>query len=115
MGTVSKSSEIYVFCFRFSLILGQFERVVGYEECDCGVGYRKKIVLDVFGGRGTVGKVAKKLGMNYLLFDIDLENVKIAKKYINRSELPNYRKLERRRNTITSPDYSSCNLTLFDF
>ncbi len=86
--------------------MGQLERVVGYEECDCGVGYRKKIVSDVFAGRGTVGKVAKKLGMDYILFDIDPKNVEIAKRYINRSELPNYRKLERRRNAITSPDDS---------
>ncbi len=80
--------------------MGQLERVVGYEECDCGVGYRKKIVLDTFAGRGTVGKVAKKLGMDYILFDINPKNVEIAKRYINRSGLQNYRKLERRRNNL---------------
>ncbi len=85
----------------------QLERVVGYKECDCGAGYKNKIVLDPFAGRGTVGKVAKKLGMDYILFDINQKNIEIAKRYINRSELPNYRKLERRRNAITSPDDSS--------
>ncbi|GCC10066.1 putative methyltransferase [archaeon] len=83
--------------------MGQLERVVGYEECDCEAGYRNKIVLDPFAGRGTVGKVAKELGMDYLLFDIDPKNVEIAKRYINRSELPNYRKLERKRNAIVLP------------
>jgi len=76
--------------------MGQLERVVGYKECDCGAGYKNKIVLDPFAGRGTVGKVAKKSGMDDLLFDINPKNIKIAKRYINRSELPNYRKLERR-------------------
>lgn len=97
---------------RFLKKMGQLERVVRYEKCDCGVGYRKKIVLDPFAGRGTVGKVGKKLGMDYILFDIDPKNVEIAKRYINRSELPNYGKLERRRKAISSLDDSSHDVRL---
>ncbi len=57
---------------------------------------KNKIVLDPFAGRGTVGKVAKKLGMDYLLFDINPKYVEIALRYICHSESSNYRKIEKR-------------------
>lgn len=56
------------------------------------------IAFDPFAGRGTVGKVAKRLGMDYILFDISEANLEIARRYIQRSDAGNYRKLEQRRN-----------------
>lgn len=58
----------------------------------------KGIVLDPFAGRGTTGKIAKKLGMDYFLFDISEKNIDIARRYLRRSGAPNYRKHEKRRN-----------------
>jgi len=40
------------------------------------------VVLDPFCGRGTVGKVAKKLGLHYILFDAKPEYCELAKLYI---------------------------------
>lgn len=56
------------------------------------------VAFDPFAGRGTVGKVAKRLGMDYTLFDISEANLEIARRYIQRSDAGNYRKLEGRRN-----------------
>lgn len=39
-------------------------------------------VLDPFCGRGTVGRVAKSLGMNYVLFDIKEEYVKLSELFV---------------------------------
>lgn len=41
------------------------------------------VVLDPFCGRGTVGKVAKQLGLNYVLFDVKPEYCKLARLYVN--------------------------------
>jgi len=41
------------------------------------------VVLDPFCGRGTVGKVAKDLGLNYVLFDIKPEYCELACLYVN--------------------------------
>lgn len=41
------------------------------------------VVLDPFCGRGTVGKVAKSLGFNYVLFDIKPEYCELARLYVN--------------------------------
>lgn len=57
----------------------------------------KGIVLDPFAGRGTTGKVAKKLGMDYFLFDICDKNIEIARRYLRRSGVKGYRKHEKRR------------------
>lgn len=40
------------------------------------------IVLDPFGGSGTVGVVAKKLGRSYILIDIKPEYCEMARKRI---------------------------------
>jgi len=40
------------------------------------------IVLDPFCGRGTVGKVAKSLGLHYILFDIKPEYCELARLFI---------------------------------
>ena len=40
------------------------------------------VVLDPFCGRGTVGKVAKNLGLHYILFDIKPEYCELARLYI---------------------------------
>ena len=40
------------------------------------------IVLDPFCGRGTTGKVAKELGLHYILFDIKPKYCDLARLYI---------------------------------
>jgi DNA modification methylase len=42
--------------------------------CSCDAATRPGIVLDPFGGSGTVGQVAESLGRKWLLFDLDARN-----------------------------------------
>ncbi|MBA7709898.1 hypothetical protein ES703_118824 [subsurface metagenome] len=55
---------------------------VGWSDCGCGEGFDAGVVLDPFCGRGTVGKVAKSLGMHYILFDIKPEYCELSRLYI---------------------------------
>lgn len=55
---------------------------VGWSDCGCGEGFDAGVVLDPFAGRGTVGKVAKQLGLHYILFDIKPEYCELARLYI---------------------------------
>ncbi|GAI88531.1 unnamed protein product, partial [marine sediment metagenome] len=55
---------------------------VGWSDCGCGVGFDSGVVLDPFCGRGTVGKVAKQLGLHYILFDAKPEYCELARLYI---------------------------------
>jgi len=56
---------------------------VGFSDCGCDAGFDAGVVLDPFCGRGTVGKVAKELGLNYVLFDIKPEYCELARLYVN--------------------------------
>ncbi|GAH54087.1 unnamed protein product, partial [marine sediment metagenome] len=56
--------------------------VVGWSDCGCGGGFDAGVVLDPFCGRGTVGKVAKQLGLHYILFDAKPEYCELARLYI---------------------------------
>ena len=53
---------------------------VGWTDCGCGVGWESGIVLDPFGGSGTVGIVAEKLGRNSILIDLNKEYCEMAYK-----------------------------------
>ena len=48
-------------------------------SCECNAPYEPGIVLDPFMGSGTTAVVAKKLGMNYIGFELNPEYVKMAK------------------------------------
>jgi len=58
------------------------DRVIS-PGCKCNAGFEPGIVLDPFAGRGTTGKIAKKLGLRYILFDIKPEYCELAQLYIN--------------------------------
>lgn len=55
-------------------------RFVGWEHCDCEAPYRPGVVLDPFGGSGTVGVVAGRLGMGFVLTELNGEYVKMARR-----------------------------------
>jgi len=44
---------------------------VGWATCNCGAGYVAGTVLDPFAGSGTVGEVARKLGRNAILLELN--------------------------------------------
>lgn len=55
---------------------------LGWADCGCNAGFRPGVVLDPFCGRGTVGKVAKSLGLHYILFDAKPEYCELSRLYI---------------------------------
>jgi DNA modification methylase len=57
----------------------QYE-TVGWSDCGCNAGFKPGIVLDPFAGSGTVGVVAKRLGRNFLLIDINPNYCALARK-----------------------------------
>jgi len=61
---------------------GNPDVLLGLTDCGCKAGFNQGVVLDPFCGRGTVGKVAKQFGFNYILFDIKPEYCELAKLYI---------------------------------
>jgi site-specific DNA-methyltransferase (adenine-specific) len=71
------------------------------DSCECGVGFRPGIVLDMFAGSGTTLVVAKKLGRDYIGVELNPEYVKIAKQRLaNKGLLENMRDKNRCREII---------------
>lgn len=56
---------------------------IGWSDCGCNASFTSGVVLDPFCGRGTVGRVAKELGLNYVLFDINPDYCELARLYVN--------------------------------
>lgn len=53
--------------------------------CNCDAGFKPGIVLDPFIGSGTTGVVAKRLGRNFIGFELNPEYVRIAEKRLRRA------------------------------
>lgn len=49
-----------------------------YTDCGCDAPFRSGVVLDPFMGTGTTGLVARKLGRDFIGFELSPENVKIC-------------------------------------
>ncbi|KKL79728.1 hypothetical protein LCGC14_2011950, partial [marine sediment metagenome] len=54
----------------------------GWTDCGCGAPWTPGVVLDPFGGSGTVGQVARKLGRRFILIEINPEYIKIAEQRV---------------------------------
>lgn len=61
----------------------KISKFIGYEKCECNVGFSGGVVLDPFFGSGTTGVVAKKLGRNYIGIELNSEYIKIAEKRLS--------------------------------
>ncbi len=55
---------------------------VGWSDCGCGEEWIPGVVLDPFGGSGTVGKVARKLGRRFIIIEIKPEYADMAQQRI---------------------------------
>ena len=51
---------------------------VGWSDCGCGEKWVGGIVMDPFGGSGTVGQVARKLGRRFIIIDVVPEYTEMA-------------------------------------
>ncbi len=58
------------------------KKTVGWTDCGCGEGWNPGIVLDPFGGSGTVGQVARKLGRRFIIIEIKPEYADIARQRV---------------------------------
>jgi hypothetical protein len=56
--------------------------------CDCNAATEPATVLDPFGGSGTTGVIAQKLGRRAVLIDAKEEYLKMAKKRLERIPMP---------------------------
>jgi len=54
----------------------------GWSDCGCGEKWVGGIVLDPFGGSGTVGQVARRLGRRFILIEIIPEYCKMAEQRV---------------------------------
>ena len=54
----------------------------GWSDCGCGEKWIPGIVMDPFGGSGTVGQVARRLGRRFILIEIIPEYCKMAEKRV---------------------------------
>ncbi len=54
----------------------------GWTDCGCGAGWNPSVVLDPFGGSGTVGQVARRLGRRFILIEIIPEYCKMAEQRV---------------------------------
>jgi len=61
-------------------------QTLGWTSCQCNAGWRPGVTLDPFGGSGTTGMVAKKLGRDYIIIDANPGYCKMARKRI--AEVP---------------------------
>ena len=59
-----------------------------WTDCGCNGGWGPGVVLDPFGGSGTVGKVAQELGRRAVLVDLSEEYCELAIKRIRGVTLP---------------------------
>jgi len=57
---------------------------VGYTDCGCGAEFKPGIVLDIFGGTNTTGRVARSLKRDWIAFDASEEYIKIAEKLMQK-------------------------------
>ncbi len=51
---------------------------VGWSDCGCGEKWMPGIVMDPFGGSGTVGRVAHRLGRSFIILEIKPEYTEMA-------------------------------------
>ena len=62
-------------------------RTIGFTDCGCNAGFSGGVVLDPFMGSGTSAVVAKRLGRNFIGFELNPEYIKIAELRLKGFEL----------------------------
>jgi len=51
---------------------------IGFTSCSCNAGFKPGVVLDIFAGAGTTCLVAKRLGRNFIGFELNPKYIEIA-------------------------------------
>ena len=54
----------------------------GWSDCGCGEKWVGGVVLDPFGGSGTVGQVARRLGRRFILIEVVPEYADMARQRV---------------------------------
>ncbi len=67
---------------RYDKVLNAEYLTTGWSDCGCDAGWNPGVVLDPFGGSGTVGQVARRLGRSFILIEIIPEYCKMARQRV---------------------------------
>ena len=67
---------------RYDKVYNAEYMTTGWSDCGCGAGWAPSVVLDPFGGSGTVGQVARRLGRRFILIEIIPEYCKMAEQRV---------------------------------
>ena len=67
---------------RYDTVINAEYMTTGWSDCGCDVGWKPGVVLDTFGGSGTVGQVARRLGRRFILIEIIPEYCKMAEQRV---------------------------------
>ncbi len=67
---------------RYDKVLNAEYLTTGWSDCGCEAGWTPGVVLDPFGGSGTVGQVARRLGRSFILIEIIPEYCKMAEQRV---------------------------------
>ncbi len=57
---------------------------IGYTDCGCGAEFKPGVVLDIFGGTNTTGRVARSLKRDWIAFDASEDYIKIAERLMEK-------------------------------
>lgn len=84
-GKMAKNKEAYAGAETKTKAMEHREKIFSgeYTDCGCGEDFKPGIVLDPFMGSGTTGLTARKLGRDYIGFELKPEFQKIAQQRIN--------------------------------
>jgi len=58
------------------------KKTVGWTDCGCGEPWVPGVVLDPFGGSGTVGQVSRRLGRRFIIIEIKPEYAEMARQRV---------------------------------
>lgn len=67
---------------RYDKVLNAEYETVGWSDCGCGEKWVGGVVMDPFGGTGTVGQVARRLGRRFIIIEINPEYARIAEQRV---------------------------------
>ncbi len=61
---------------------------VGLSDCQCGAPFKPGVVADIFGGTGSTGVEARRLGRKAILIDVSESYCELAKRRLEKIPLP---------------------------
>lgn len=77
VGHKPREDEVHLSCSSGQHLSNNYQ-TVGWSDCGCNAGWQGGVCLDPFMGSGTVAVVSKRLGRQYLGFELNQKYIEIA-------------------------------------